>query len=190
MSWVAVLRKMRNVLRGMGYDQVPQLTSSRMIDVDKTMHIVPPGTTGNKRAVLIGINYVFQKGQLSGCHNDVGNIKDYLQNALGFRDQDMLVLMDDGRHHPPTRQNILNAYKRVAEYSKAGDVVFIHYSGTNVVSGAMCASSRVLFRLQFYYFWSFQLERVIVSNVLTLVLLCDCHLQVTAVASGIKMVGP
>lgn len=129
MSWVAVLRKMRVVLRGMGYDQVPQLTSSRMIDVDKVMEIVPAEATGAKRAVLIGINYVGQKGQLSGCHNDVSNVKDYLENALGFRDQDMLVLMDDGRHHPPTRQNIINAYKRIAEYSKAGDVVFIHYSG-------------------------------------------------------------
>jgi len=113
----------------MGYDQVPQLTSSRMIDVNKTMEIVPAGSTGAKRAVLVGINYVGQKGQLSGCHNDVGNVKDYLENALGFRDQDMLVLMDDGRHHPPTRQNIINAFKRVAEYSKPGDVVFVHYSG-------------------------------------------------------------
>lgn len=65
----------------------------------------------------------------AGCHNDVGNVKDYLENALGFRDEDMLVLMDDQKHHPPTRQNIINAYKRVAEYSKPGDVVFIHYSG-------------------------------------------------------------
>ena len=129
MSWVAVLRKMRSVLREMGYDQVPQLTSSRMIDVDKTMYIVPPESSGAKRAVLIGINYVGQKGQLSGCHNDVKNIKGYLENALGFRDQDMLVLMDDGKHHAPTRQNMFNAFKRIAEYSKAGDVVFIHYSG-------------------------------------------------------------
>jgi hypothetical protein len=113
----------------MGFDQVPQLTSSRMIDVDKTMHIVPPDSTGAKRAVLIGINYVGQKGALSGCHNDVGNIKDYLENALGFLNQNMLVLMDDGTHHAPTRQNILNSFKRVAEYSNPGDVVFIHYSG-------------------------------------------------------------
>ena len=100
-----------------------------MIDVDKEMYIVPPGSQGAKRAVLVGINYVGQKGQLSGCHNDVGNVKQYLENALGFRDQDMLVLMDDGKHHPPTRQNIINAYKRIGEYSKPGDSVFIHYSG-------------------------------------------------------------
>jgi metacaspase-1 len=140
MAWVAVLRKMRTVLGGMGYDQVPQLTSSRMIDVDKTMYIVPPGSSGAKRAVLIGINYVGQRGQLSGCHNDAKNIKDYLENALGFRDQDMLVLLDDGTHHAPTRQNILNAFKRVAEYSKPGDVVFIHYSGESQRKGIACPS--------------------------------------------------
>jgi metacaspase-1 len=55
-SWVQLLREMRTVLLQMGYDQVPQLTSSRMVDVDKTMHIVPPNfTTGRKRAILIGI---------------------------------------------------------------------------------------------------------------------------------------
>jgi hypothetical protein len=54
----------------MGYDQVPQLTSSRLIDVNKTMSVVPPGnSTGRRRAILIGINYTGQQGQLSGCHN-------------------------------------------------------------------------------------------------------------------------
>lgn len=71
MSWVEVLRKMRAELRNMGYSQVPQLTSSRMVDVNTTMYIVPPGSTGRRRAILIGINYVGQQGQLSGCHNDV-----------------------------------------------------------------------------------------------------------------------
>lgn len=33
LSWVECLRSMRTVLGQMGYDQVPQLTSSRMIDV-------------------------------------------------------------------------------------------------------------------------------------------------------------
>ena len=47
----------------------------------------------------------------------------------GFQEKDMLILMDDGRHHPPTHQNIMEAFDRVVEYSKAGDVVFIHYSG-------------------------------------------------------------
>eukprot|EP00977_Amphora_coffeiformis_P028903 scaffold37799_cov176-Amphora_coffeaeformis.AAC.7 len=93
------------------------------------MHIVPPGSTGRRRAVLIGINYVGQQGQLSGCHNDVNNIKKYLIAAQGFKESEMLILMDDGRHHAPTRKNIEDAFRRITEYSNAGDVVFVHYSG-------------------------------------------------------------
>ena len=29
---------------------------------------------GTKRAVMIGINYVGQDGELSGCHNDVKHV--------------------------------------------------------------------------------------------------------------------
>jgi hypothetical protein len=63
MSWVECLRRMRAELRRMGYDQVPELTSSRMIDVNKPMHIVPSHCTGRRRAILIGINYTGQQGQ-------------------------------------------------------------------------------------------------------------------------------
>lgn len=69
MSWVSCLRKMRSELNNMGYHQIPELTSSEFIDVNKTMHIVPPGSTGRRRAILVGINYQGQQGQLSGCHN-------------------------------------------------------------------------------------------------------------------------
>lgn len=64
MSWVECLRKMRTELQQMGYDQIPQLTSSRLIDVNKPMTICPPNMHGRKRAVLIGINYTGQQGQL------------------------------------------------------------------------------------------------------------------------------
>lgn len=55
---------MRTELNQMGYDQVPELTSSRMIDVNKPMLIVPPNSRGRRRALLIGINYTGQNGQL------------------------------------------------------------------------------------------------------------------------------
>jgi hypothetical protein len=41
----------------------------------------------------------------------------------------MLILMDDGTTHAPTKKNIEDAFTRITQYSKAGDVVFIHYSG-------------------------------------------------------------
>jgi hypothetical protein len=78
---------------------------------------------------LIGINYVGQQGQLSGCHNDVGNIKKYLIKQHNFLESEMLILMDDGQHHQPTKRNIEDAFSRITQYSKAGDVVFVHYSG-------------------------------------------------------------
>jgi hypothetical protein len=37
--------------------------------------------------------------------------------------------MDDGQHHAPTRKNIEQAFVRITQYSQAGDVVFVHYSG-------------------------------------------------------------
>ena len=111
---------------------MPQLTSSRMTDVNKPFQIVNGsgrGPSSNKRAVLIGINYVGQQGELSGCHNDVRNMKEYLMNKMGFMDYNMTVLMDDGYHQNPTQDNILNAYKNIVEQSMPGDTVFLHYSG-------------------------------------------------------------
>ncbi|GKY92137.1 hypothetical protein MPSEU_000185100 [Mayamaea pseudoterrestris] len=130
-TYVETLRKMRQVLvRDMGFSQVPQLTSSRMIDVNKPMHIVPPQCShGRRRAVLIGINYTGQQGQLSGCHHDAMNIKKYLIDVQKFNESEMLILMDDGKHHSPTKRNIEDAFRRITEYSQAGDVVFVHYSG-------------------------------------------------------------
>jgi len=71
MSWVELLQRMRTELKNMGYEQIPQLSSSKMIRVREPMYIVPPGSTGRRRALLIGINYVGQQGQLSGCHDDL-----------------------------------------------------------------------------------------------------------------------
>jgi len=129
MSWIDLLQRMRSVLKHKGFDQIPQLSSSRMLDVSNPFEIVPPQSQGRRRAVLIGINYEGQQGQLSGCHNDANNIKRYLIQDQGFQEKDMLILMDDGRHHLPTKKNILEAFDRIVEYSKPGDVVFIHYSG-------------------------------------------------------------
>jgi hypothetical protein len=127
-TWVSALEQMRSFLRQKDFDQIPQLTSSRMVDVNKPLEIVP-SPSGTKRAVLIGINYVGQKGQLRGCHNDVDNMKKFLIEKQGFSEQNMVILMDDGKHTSPTKKNILNAFQQVAEQSSSGDVVFVHYSG-------------------------------------------------------------
>ncbi|GAX24014.1 hypothetical protein FisN_26Lh083 [Fistulifera solaris] len=127
-NWVETLQEMQNVLQGMGYAQTPQLTSSRLIDIQKPLQIVPPGS-GRRRALLIGINYVGQEGQLTACHNDVHNIREFLTEVYGFKDSEMLILMDDARHHPPTRRNIEDAMIRLTRYSQPNDVAFVSFSG-------------------------------------------------------------
>ena len=131
-SWVDALREMREVLHQKGFDQIPQLTSSRMIYVHDPFVITPESFdhgTNEQRAVLIGINYKGQKGQLSGCHNDVLNVAQYLKEVQGFKEKNITILMDDDMHKPPTKSAIISAYKRLVKQSKEGDVVFCHYSG-------------------------------------------------------------
>ena len=74
LSFTEVLEKMRKDLGRGGYSQVPQLTSLNKIDVHTDFDLVPPEATGVRRAVMIGINYVGQDGELRGCHNDVLNM--------------------------------------------------------------------------------------------------------------------
>jgi len=129
LTWVETLEAMRQNLKSQRYEQIPQLTSSRKIDVHQAVSFINPQGNGTKRAVLIGINYVGQQGQLSGCHNDVGNMKSYLMNVHGFPESNITILMDDGNHTNPTRANILKAYENLAQTSRAGDTCFCHYSG-------------------------------------------------------------
>ena len=76
-----------------------------------------------------GINYVGQQGELSGCHNDVLNMKQYIMDVHKFQEENITVLMDDGNHTEPTRRNMIAAYQKVVNDSESGDVVFLHYSG-------------------------------------------------------------
>ena len=111
---------------------MPQLSSSRIIDVESPFEIINPLEDqyyGTRRAVLVGINYTGQQGQLSGCHNDVKNMKEYLLNEKGFESHNITVLMDDGYHTRPTFNNIMGAYRNLVNITRAGDSVFCHYSG-------------------------------------------------------------
>ena len=132
LSFVEVLTSMRDVLDRKGYSQIPQLSSSTKIDVNDMFGF--GGDDGVKRALLIGINYVGQEGELSGCHNDVWNIKEYLMDVHGFEEENMIILMDDGDHDLPTKENILSAYSFLVENSSEGDAVFCHYSGKHDLS--------------------------------------------------------
>lgn len=128
-TWSETLEIMTEKIEDIGLTQRPQLSSSRPINVDELICIVPPECTGTKRALLVGINYVGDPHALSGCQNDVRNMKDFLMNVHGFERENMLILLDDKRHHFPTKKLILDGFRKLAEISQPGDCIFVQFSG-------------------------------------------------------------
>jgi len=85
---------------------------------------------GTKKALLIGINYFGQRGELRGCINDVKNIKNLIMSR-GFHESDMVILTDDQRdgQYQPTRENIIEGMLWLVEGARPNDSLFFHYSG-------------------------------------------------------------
>lgn len=130
LSFTEVLDAMRGHLVEGGYTQIPQLSSMNPIDVSCKFDLVPETATGTRRAVMIGINYVGDSpGELSGCWNDVHNMKKYIMDVHGFEEENIVILMDDGENIEPTHENIVDAYNTVVSQSEEGDAIFLHYSG-------------------------------------------------------------
>ena len=78
LSFKQVLMAIREKLENKGFEQIPQLSSSRPTNLDETFSICPPDFSGTRRAVMIGINYVgHNPGELRGCHNDVLNVSPF-----------------------------------------------------------------------------------------------------------------
>jgi hypothetical protein len=93
-TYQQVMLELRQNLQQDGFSQIPQLTSSRPLDLQETpFQLVGGGPNGRRRALLIGINYQGQDGQLRGCHNDVLRMQEYIQKEHGFPSEDMLVLL-------------------------------------------------------------------------------------------------
>jgi hypothetical protein len=55
--------------------------------------------------------------------------KEYIMAIHGFEEDNITVLMDDGEHESPNRDNILAAYRKLVADSEPGDAIFCHYSG-------------------------------------------------------------
>ncbi|RYP90714.1 hypothetical protein DL770_003179 [Monosporascus sp. CRB-9-2] len=49
---------------------------------------------GRRKALLIGINYFGQDGELRGCINDVRNVSTFLAETYGYKIEDMVILTD------------------------------------------------------------------------------------------------
>ena len=53
LSFSDTLLQVREILKGKGFKQIPQLSSSRPMDVNKTFDLVPDNMMGTRRAVMM-----------------------------------------------------------------------------------------------------------------------------------------
>ncbi|KAI8078627.1 caspase domain-containing protein [Halteromyces radiatus] len=108
-----------------------------VMHVNPNMQNVPPpnfllsNCQGRKRALLIGINYFRSKNELRGCINDVQNVKLFLIQLYGFREEDMVILTDDQTdpRFIPTRQNMISGMQWLVANAQPNDSFFFHFSG-------------------------------------------------------------
>ncbi len=101
--------------------------------------------TGRRKALLIGINYFGQRGQLRGCINDVRKMSSYLVEHFGYKREDMVILTDDQQNpmSQPTKQNILRAMHWLVKDARPNDSLFFHYSGESPPSPRLYSCRRL-----------------------------------------------
>ena len=81
-------------------------------------------------ALLIGINYENTSSELRGCINDVNNVRKFLVDKLGIKQENMRIMTDKSSSYlQPTGKNMRTGFSWLVEESKVSDMVFIHYSG-------------------------------------------------------------
>eukprot|EP00928_Gymnodinium_smaydae_P098805 TRINITY_DN9267_c0_g1_i5.p1 TRINITY_DN9267_c0_g1~~TRINITY_DN9267_c0_g1_i5.p1 ORF type:complete len:350 (-),score=48.20 TRINITY_DN9267_c0_g1_i5:272-1321(-) len=127
-GWVELLERMQTILREGQYEQIPQLSSSRAIDLKAPFRVLHPQPGQRRRALMVGINYVGSSAELSGCHNDVETMRRYLFTQ-GYQDSEFKFLLDDGKHESPTLHNIEKGIQWLVDGASASDSLFFHYSG-------------------------------------------------------------
>ena len=79
-----------------------------------------------QRALLVGINkYKMANSDLSGCVNDVTNVRDSLLKFFGFEIDDIRVVTDERA----TKKAIMERLDWLVKGAKAGDRLLFHFSG-------------------------------------------------------------
>lgn len=111
-------------------NSVKKLTNEYNLKKNKLIETISllSATTSNKnkKALLIGINYINTPNQLYGCINDVNNIKDFLQNKFNYS---IFNILTDNTNKKPNKQNIINEFTNLLVNTNNGDTIFFLYSG-------------------------------------------------------------
>ncbi|XP_047250882.1 metacaspase-1 isoform X1 [Capsicum annuum] len=82
-----------------------------------------------KRALLCGVTYKKEKFRLKGTLHDVHSMRDLLLRKFNFSDDSILILAEKEAYKPPTRTNILEAFRWLMADLKSGDSLVFYFSG-------------------------------------------------------------
>jgi hypothetical protein len=88
-------------------------------------HAVADDAAGVRRALLIGVNDYRAVPALQGSINDIETMREILVTRWGFAPANISVVRDA----QGTRNGILDALRRFVAQARAGDTVYVHYSG-------------------------------------------------------------
>jgi hypothetical protein len=94
------------------------------------------GVPSAGRAVVIGVNYFNQKGEMKGRVDEARNLSRYLQQVKRYRKEDIILLTDDqnGPFGQPTKRNVLGALFWLVKNAQPGERLVLYYSGHGRVS--------------------------------------------------------
>lgn len=81
-----------------------------------------------KKALLIGINYKGTSSALNGCINDTLNMRRFLLSH-GYSEESITMMNELDSSNTPTKQNMLNAIKKIINDADENTDVLIQYSG-------------------------------------------------------------
>lgn len=121
-------------------DAHPTITASRPLGPPRfaeetymPYYVVPPGYKGTRRALQIAVVGGGASGKpLGGTVNDVNLVNNFLISNCGFQSENITMLAELAaapQETLPTKKNITDAFKKMVQESKAGDVNFIQFSG-------------------------------------------------------------
>ncbi|XP_059313755.1 metacaspase-1-like [Lycium ferocissimum] len=82
-----------------------------------------------KRALLCGVSYKKEKFRLRGTLHDVNSMRNLLVQKFSFSEESILILAEEAAYKPPTRRNILEAFKWLMTDLKSGDSLVFYFSG-------------------------------------------------------------
>lgn len=83
----------------------------------------------SKKALLVGINYIGTSSQLSGCINDVKNMRSFLLNHCGYTSDNIRMLIEEPNNTLPTKQNMETNLRWLVNNVRSGDTLVFHFSG-------------------------------------------------------------